>query len=65
MILVISTKRYSKKTENAISETSKDKIKTDVQVTMSRLIRLGWLLKGPTSWLVYGCRLKKNSIPWG
>jgi hypothetical protein len=53
------------KPEKAISETSEEKIKTDFKVTMSRLIGLRWLLTRSSSWLVYGCRLKKKYIPWG
>jgi hypothetical protein len=52
------------KPEKAPSETRKwkEKIKTVVKVTMGRLIVLRWLLRS-SSWLVFGCRLKKNVVP--
>jgi hypothetical protein len=53
--------------EKATSKTRKweSKIKTNFKVTMILLIGLRWLLtRSTTSWLVYGCRLNKNSVPW-
>ena len=53
-------KTLLEKTENAISEISEAKIKTGVTVTMTWLIGLRWLLKRPSSWLIYGCRPKEK-----